>query len=453
MKKSTLPFLLCVFTYVIVHSVQAQNTNYGTGSGTGGIYNSFFGNYTGAANSGFANVAVGAYSGYNGTGSYNISVGYSSLQNNTTGHQNVATGLNSMYQNTTGFQNVANGTFSLFQNTGGFQNAANGPFSLYQNTTGYQNVADGTFSLSKNTTGISNVGVGSFALNDNVTGNYNTGIGAFAGYGSPPDLYSSTAIGSFAQCTASYQVRIGNSSTSSIGGQVSWSTLSDGRFKRDIRQDVSGLEFINQLRPVSYTVDTEAVDKFLGVSDKKKEENVATVARKQPTRQIGFVAQEVEAIVKKTGYVFSGVEAPQNDKDHYSIRYAEFVVPLVKAVQELTAKVEDQEKKISTLLELLAQSGTNRDIGSAAGTTVLFQNNPNPFSAETEIKMVLPETTGQASIIVYNLEGKQLNHLPVQGRGDTSVKISAHELSAGLYIYALIVDGKTVDVKRMILTK
>jgi hypothetical protein len=151
--------------------------------------------------------------------------------------------------------------------------------------------------------------------------------------------------------------------------------------------------------------------------------------------------------------VFSGVEAPQNDKDHYSIRYAEFVVPLVKAVQELTAKVEDQEKKIGTLLDLLAQSGTNTDILSAAGTTVLFQNNPNPFTTDTEIKMVLPETAAQASIMVYNLEGRQLNSLPVEGRGNTSVKISARELSAGLYVYALIVDGKTVDVKRMILTK
>ena len=62
-------------------------------------------------------------------------------------------------------------------------------------------------------------------------------------------------------------------------------------------------------------------------------------------RQTGFVAQEVEAIVKKTGYVFSGVDAPENENDPYGIRYAEFVVPLVKAVQELSAKVEEQKKK------------------------------------------------------------------------------------------------------------
>ena len=50
------------------------------------------------------------------------------------------------------------------------------------------------------------------------------------------------------------------------GGQVSW-TFSDGRFKKDIKEDVSGLRFIKQLRPVSYVVDKTAVNKFLHIAD------------------------------------------------------------------------------------------------------------------------------------------------------------------------------------------
>jgi len=38
-------------------------------------------------------------------------------------------------------------------------------------------------------------------------------------------------------------------------------------------------------------------------------------------------------------------------------------------------------------------------------------------------------------------------------RGESSQWISGSELSAGMYLYALIVDGKEVDTKRMILTK
>jgi trimeric autotransporter adhesin len=50
--------------------------------------------------------------------------------------------------------------------------------------------------------------------------------------------------------------------------------------------------------------------------------------------QTGFIAQEVEVAAKSVGFDFSGVDAPKNENDFYGLRYAEFVVPLVKAVQE-----------------------------------------------------------------------------------------------------------------------
>ena len=62
----------------------------------------------------------------------------------------------------------------------------------------------------------------------------------------------------------------------------------------------------------------------------------------------------------------------------------------------------------------------------------LLQNRPNPFSVNTEIKMVLPETVVNANIIVYNLEGKQLKELQVQGRGNVGATILGNELSAGM---------------------
>ena len=56
--------------------------------------------------------------------------------------------------------------------------------------------------------------------------------------------------------------------------------------------------------------------------------------------QTGFIAQEVERAAQKLGYEFSGVDAPKNENDHYGLRYAEFTVPLVKAVQELSQQNE-----------------------------------------------------------------------------------------------------------------
>ena len=243
----------------------------------------------------------------------------------------------------------------------------------------------------ENLSGHFNSAFGAQSLIDNETGSLNSAFGAYAGP-TATNLANTTALGYNAIPTASNQVRIGNTSVTSIGGKVSWSTFSDGRFKKEVKEDVSGLEFINQLRPVSYTLDENAIDKFLRIPDSLQSSN--TASRKIAVRQTGFIAQEVEAVIKKTGYVFHGVEAPQNEGDHYAIRYAEFVVPLVKAVQELSEEVEVLKQQLANAEKI---GGTEPPLEA-----ILFQNNPNPFSRDTEIKMSLPETTRQANIIVYN---------------------------------------------------
>ena len=188
------------------------------------------------------------------------------------------------------------------------------------------------------------------------------------------------------------------------------------------------------------------LNKFLHVNDSSSE---FTAAKSIPVRQSGFIAQEVEALVKKTGYVFNGIDAPENENDPYGIRYSEFVVPLVKAVQELSAEVRDQRQQIQSLLAQL----DSKNGGTVKSQAVLLQNNPNPFDSETVIKMTIPENVGMASIMIYNLEGKQMKSIQVASRGDVTVKISASELAAGMYLYSLIADGKVVDTKRMVLTK
>lgn len=65
--------------------------------------------------------------------------------------------------------------------------------------------------------------------------------------------------------------------------------------------------------------------------------------------ETGFIAQEVEATALEIGYKFSGVDAPQNEKDLYGLRYAEFVVPLVKAVQEQQVMIEELRKEIEEM--------------------------------------------------------------------------------------------------------
>jgi hypothetical protein len=63
----------------------------------------------------------------------------------------------------------------------------------------------------------------------------------------------------------------------------------------------------------------------------------------------GFLAQDVAEAAREANYDFSGVDIPENDNELYSLRYAEFVVPLVKAVQELAEENRKLKERIKKL--------------------------------------------------------------------------------------------------------
>ncbi len=79
----------------------------------------------------------------------------------------------------------------------------------------------------------------------------------------------------------------------------------------------------------------------------------AAIAEKEKTLYSGFVAQEVEQAASDAGYDFSGVDKPKNPTGFYGLRYAEFVVPLVKAVQEQQEQIELLKHQNELLLKRL----------------------------------------------------------------------------------------------------
>ncbi|HAO46278.1 MAG TPA: tail fiber domain-containing protein, partial [Ferruginibacter sp.] len=167
------------------------------------------------------------------------------------------------------------------------------------------------------------------------------------------NLFNTTSIGIDATCTGSDMVRIGNIFVGSIGGYQNWTNISDGRFKENVKENVPGLSFIKQLRPVTYQLNREKINEMNGVTERRKQTaaEMGTMPAfltgdKYSDITTGFIAQEVEAAAQKAGFNFSGVDKPKNDKDFYGLRYAEFVVPLVKGMQEQQAIIEDQKKEL-----------------------------------------------------------------------------------------------------------
>ena len=255
--------------------------------------------------------------------------------------------------NGSNYDNTVLGVSTLFSNVDGYGNTAIGYGALYFNTDGNDNTVIGNQSLNSNTIGSFNTANGQQSLASNITGSDNTALGASADV-SFGNLNNATAIGSGAIATASNMVRIGNSAVNLIKGQVAFSSVSDARIKENIKESVPGLAFIAELRPVTYTLNIQKQEAITmqampdSIKAKHRLSNDKNLSSNNIVRT-GFIAQEVEAAAKKIGYDFDGVSIPQNETDLYGISYAEFVVPLVKAVQEQQVIIEKLLKRIEAL--------------------------------------------------------------------------------------------------------
>ena len=300
---------------------------------------------------GVGNTASGCAALYsNITGGRNTASGEFALYYNSTGGRNTASGSKALYSNTTGNYNTANGYGVLYYNTTGGRNTASGCEALYSNTTGNYNTANGIKALYSNTTGYNNTATGFEALLNNTTGYNNTAIGNLTNT-SAKTYNNATALGNGAIVSSSNRVRIGNTSVYRIEGQVSWTSVSDGRIKENIQETVPGLSFISELRPVTYTLNTRKQHEITtqAMPDSIKEKLMQSDEEYRQSSSIirtGFIAQEVEEAAKRVGFDFDGVSAPENETDLYGIRYAEFVVPLVKAVQEQQELIKKQQEII-----------------------------------------------------------------------------------------------------------
>jgi trimeric autotransporter adhesin len=318
------------------------------------------------------------------------------------------------------------------------------------NTTGFQNTAIGVDALFGTTTQSRNTGVGYMAGLNAATRSTFVGANSNATAG----LTNVTAIGYGAFATSSNQVRIGDVNITSIGGNANWTNFSDGRFKKDIKEDVPGLDFINDLRPITYKLDVAGIDRATKKLEPKSgiqdiEVTTPEAMKKPPIVYTGFVAQEVEKVAKKMNYDFSGVDVPENDNGFYGLRYSDFVVPLTKAVQELSKKNDELEEEVRELREIVKRLDSRSPVLNKA---TLSQNYPNPFNGSTLVQFNVPVQSASAKIVITDIKGQQLQAISV-GKDMQQVTINSGTLPAGNYYYSLWVDGQKVETRKMVIAR
>jgi hypothetical protein len=424
---------------------------YHAGENSGDVENLFIGEFCGQNNTAGHNLFIGQFAGLNNAGYFNTFYGHGIAQNNL------------------GNNNAFFGDGAATNNSSGEENSAFGQFALYANLDGDQNSAFGE-SAGAQTKQRENSFFGYSAGSSNVSGFNNTYVGAHSN-ANAVNYSNSSCLGHSAAITASNQVRIGNSTVTSIGGFANWTNISDGRLKSNVKYNsVPGLEFINRLQPVTYNLKLDEMVaqqdnavassriKPRGVEEKSKVSNpegASALKEKQQIVYTGFVAQDVEKAARQIGFDFSGVDAPKNDKDYYGLRYAEFVVPLVRAVQELDSANKAKDERIGKLEEEMVElKQMINDMNGGRftpGKAWMKQNTPNPASVSTTIQYSVPDDTRSARIIVTNEIGQQVKVFNVSGAG--SVNFNTGNLPSGTYNYSLLVDSKTSITKKLVIVR
>lgn len=317
-------------------------------SNISGNDNLFIGHETGYSNTlGNDNVFVGRFTGNKNTiGSSNTFVGRSAGRDNMEGLDNTFLGRSAGLLNFNGSNNTFIGRSAGGSNTNGRDNTFVGRFAGANNTSADDNTFMGRFAGQRHRLGNNNTFIGESCGVTDSLGTQNTIVGANADILNY-DQFNSGAFGYLAKSVASNEIVIGNTAVTVIGGYTSWSNLSDGRFKKDVNQNVKGLDFIMKLRPVTYHLDNTALNQYLYLKDELKNLPVNNQL------MTGFIAQEVETASMESGFEFSGVVKPGNESDYYKLRYGEFVVPLTKAIQEQQGMIQQLQEEIKLLKLML----------------------------------------------------------------------------------------------------
>lgn len=283
-----------------------------------------------------SNIAIGKKAGNtNQTSSYNIYIGEEAGNAATSQLGNVLIGYLSGRYLTSGGGNVMIG-FSVGSGS-----------SI---TTAVNNVLLGSNASSNNNSYCVAVGQAALCNADNAIsiGQGSQSSGISIGKSANTSTASSIAIGANAVSGSANLVYInsGDPTYGVIGGDRPWSNLSDARFKTNVYEDVPGLSFVTALKPVTYELEYKMFQEYIrkNIPDSVKAEFLQSLdSLNFSGRQTGFLAQDVENICKNLNFQFDALHIPdsKNDTDYYSLAYSQFVVPLVKAVQEQQVMIED----------------------------------------------------------------------------------------------------------------
>ncbi len=240
---------------------------------------------------------------------------------------------------------------------------------------------------------------------------------------------------------------------------------------KNIKKDIKNVENINdlfRLQAKSY--------KFISTEDSTalmykhiNGENIDSIYDGTDLKQYGFIAQEVNEVYPEL--------VSEDENGLLSINYVALIPLIIEAskqqknqietLQKIVSSQEQEIVKLKSIVENCCENGNESKLKSSSiedGITSiidetksenakLFDNVPNPFTSNTEIKFEIPENSTSAKLIIHDMQGVELKSFNITEKGFGSITLNGSELKAGMYLYTLLIDNKIIDTKRMLLTK
>ena len=213
----------------------------------------------------------------------------------------------------------------------------------------------------------------------------------------------------------------------------------------DAANGMSVTEKLSRLTAVQYNLsEPQAAQAFAAAGD------TATTTPRSVTdvQALEKTHYGLDAEVLKEVYPDLVYESQEGD---LCINYTVMIPLLVQSVNELRAQVVALQGRQTYNVRARGENETGID-SHALDVPALEQNDPNPFTQTTVVRYTLPESVKSAFLYIYDLNGTQIDQKTLQDRGRSSVTLEAGSLAPGMYLYALVADGKVIDTKRMIIT-
>ena len=284
----------------------------------------------------------------------------------------------------------------------------------------------------------------------NFAGVYGAELGTSPTFTNYPGTYAGYFRGKVCVTNGIYATLLSPSASPSPSGQNGATILSDrGESVTDKLCQVQALQFLRYDSTQETNTSRTSLDDIDidNMSPEGLDSLMETVEDEEPVRylspvQYGLDADQLKSVYPELVY--------EDANGNVSINYVEMVPLLVQCINELSAKVAELEG--TSPRKAKAQPTAIEESVSDVDMVRMDQNNPNPFSESTVIALNIPSNAQAANIYIYDMSGKQVQSLPVSERGETNITVYASDLSAGMYIYTLVVDGKVAVTRRMIVS-